>query len=57
MPIRGKIINAFKCSKNTFFNNEEVQAINQIILGGPYRRNFKVEECKVEKIIIMSDAD
>ena len=56
-PIRGKIINAFKCSKNTFFNNEEVQALNKIILGTEYKRNFKIEDCKVEKVIFMSDAD
>ena len=57
LPIRGKIINAFKCSKQAFFNNEEVQAITKIILGTEYRRNFKAEECKVEKIIFMADAD
>lgn len=56
-PIRGKIINAFACNKATFFNNEEVQSINQIMFGMPYRRDFKVSDCRVEKIVILSDAD
>lgn len=56
-PIRGKIINAFTCSRATFFNNEEVQSINQIMFGMPYRRDFKISECRVEKIIILADAD
>ena len=57
LPIRGKLINAFACSMSEFFNNEEVQSMNQIMFGMPYRRNFKVSECKVEKIIILTDAD
>lgn len=57
LPIRGKIINAFKCSKEKFFENQEVQGINRIILGSDYHKNFKVEECKVEKVIFMADAD
>lgn len=57
LPIRGKIINAFKCSKQVFFSNEEVQAITKIILGTEYRKNFTIEEVKVSKVIIMADAD
>ena len=54
-PIRGKIINAFACSKQKFFSNEEVQGINKIILGGEYRKNFDVSECKVSKIVFLTD--
>ena len=57
LPIRGKIINAFGCTKQKFFSNEEVQGITRIILGGDYRRNFDVSECKVSRVIFMSDAD
>lgn len=56
-PIRGKIINAFKASRQAFFSNEEVQGITQIIFGQEYRKGLTVEDAKVEKIIIMADAD
>ena len=56
-PIRGKIINAFNCSKTEFFNNEEVQGINKIILGGDYKKNFDISECKVSKVVFLTDAD
>ena len=58
MPIKGKVINAFQCSRQRFFENEEVQAIARIILGkGGYRRNFTIEEVQVSKVIFMADAD
>lgn len=56
-PIRGKIINAFKASRNAFFSNEEVQGITRIILGSDYKKGFDVSQCKVEKVIFMADAD
>ena len=55
MPIRGKIINPFKCSRETFFNNEEVQGITQIIFGQQYRRGLTVNDAKVSKIIFLAD--
>lgn len=56
-PIRGKIINAFKASKQAFFSNEEVQGITRIVFGQDYRKGLTVEDAKVEKIIFMSDGD
>lgn len=56
-PIRGKIINAFKNSKQAFFSNEEVQGITKIILGSDYKKGFDVKDCKVSKVIFMADAD
>ena len=56
-PIRGKIANAFKMPRNSFFSNEEVQGITRIILGSDYKRNFDVKDCKVSKVIFMADAD
>lgn len=56
-PIRGKIINAFKCTKEKFFSNEEVQGITQIVFGQEYRKGLTVDDMKVEKIIIDADAD
>ena len=57
LPIRGKIINAFSCSKEKFFSNEEVQAITKIILGTDYRKNFDISDCKVTKVIFLADGD
>ena len=57
LPIRGKIINAFANSRDKVFANEEFQSISKIILGTEYRRHFKIEDVKVEKVIIMADAD
>jgi DNA gyrase/topoisomerase IV subunit B len=56
-PIRGKISNAFQKSKAAFFANEEVQGINQIILGKDYHKGFTIDEVKVSKVIFMADAD
>ena len=56
-PIRGKIINAFKASKQAFFSNGEVQGITQIIFGQEYKKGLTIDDCKVDKIIFMADAD
>ncbi len=56
-PIRGKIINAFKASKQAFFNNEEVQGITRIVFGQDYHKGLTIDDCKVDKIIFMSDGD
>ena len=57
-PIRGKIPNAFRTSRNEFLNNAEIQGMCKIILGGPYRRDFDpIKDVEWEKIIILSDAD
>ena len=54
-PIRGKIINAFKASKQAFFSNEEVQGITQIIFGQEYKKGLTIDDCKVDKIVFMAD--
>lgn len=54
-PIRGKIKNAFKCSRQEFFNNEEVQGITQIVFGQEYRKGLTVDDAKVTKIIFLAD--
>ena len=57
-PIRGKIKNAFSCSAKDIMENSEIQAINKIILGSSYRRNFDpIKDVKFEKIIFLADAD
>ena len=56
-PIRGKIANAFRMSKQAFFSNEEVQAITQIIFGQEYKKGLTLEDVKVSKVIFFADAD
>ena len=56
-PLRGKIPSAFEKSKQSFFDNAEIQGIARIILGKPYVRNFDVKDVEWEKIIFMCDAD
>ncbi|MFA6843970.1 MAG: toprim domain-containing protein, partial [Bacilli bacterium] len=55
-PIRGKIPNAFKTSKDKFLGNAEVAGIITII-GGGYGKDFDITKVKWDKIIIGTDAD
>lgn len=55
-PIRGKLPNAFRTTKEKFLSNAEVAGIIQII-GGGYGRNFDISKVKWDKIIFCTDAD
>ena len=55
-PIRGKMLNAFSTPRAKFLENKEVQGITSI-LGAGIGKNFDIEKCKYDKIIILSDAD
>lgn len=55
-PIRGKIPNVFTKSEADILKNEEVSAILTII-GAGYGRKFDLNKCKVDRVIIMADAD
>ena len=56
LPLRGKIINAYKSSLEKVLSNVEVQSIIQAVgIGvGPH---IEMEKLRYHKIIIMSDAD
>ena len=54
--IRGKMPNAFSTTKEKFLGNEEVKAIIGI-LGAGYGKNFNLDKCPYDKVIILSDAD
>lgn len=56
MPIRGKIINPEKNDYAKLMQNEEVAAIISA-LGTGIREDFKIEDLRYGKIIIMTDAD
>lgn len=55
-PIRGKILNVFQATPQKIAANAEVMGIVQI-LGAGYGKNFDINKLKVNRIIIMSDAD
>ena len=56
-PIRGKMPNAFTTATKSFFQNEEVASILNIIGYKNYTSKFDPDQLRVSKIIIMSDAD
>ena len=56
MPIRGKIINPEKNDYARLMQNEEVSSIISA-LGTGIREDFKIEDLRYGKIIIMTDAD
>lgn len=56
-PIRGKMPNAFSTPKEKFLQNAEVQAILTILNNGNWGKNFDINKCPFEKVIILSDAD
>ncbi|MCX7831368.1 MAG: DNA topoisomerase (ATP-hydrolyzing) subunit B [Actinobacteria bacterium] len=56
LPLKGKIINVQKASKNKVFHNEEIGAIITAI-GTGVGDDFDINNLRYGKIIIMSDAD
>jgi len=55
-PLKGKPPNAMVKSTKDFIENDEANGIMHI-LGGTYGKNFDINKCKFEKIIILCDAD
>lgn len=55
-PIRGKMPNVFEKSRTEVLGNAEVAGILTVI-GGGYGKSFDLSKCKVDKVIIMADAD
>jgi DNA gyrase subunit B len=56
LPLRGKIINAYKSREDKVLANEEVQSMIQAI-GCGIGEDFDVSRRRYDKIIIMTDAD
>ncbi|MCR9296088.1 MAG: DNA gyrase subunit B [bacterium] len=56
LPLRGKIINAYKSREDKVLANEEVQSMIQAI-GCGIRQDQDVSKRRYDKIIIMTDAD
>ena len=56
LPLRGKPLNVLKVKKEKIYQNEEIRTIIAA-LGTGIGANFKLEDLKFHKIIILSDAD
>lgn len=56
LPLRGKVVNAGKASLKQVVDNAEAQALITSI-GAGSGRDFKLEDCRYGRIIILCDAD
>ena len=56
LPLRGKPMNVLKGKKEKIYENEEIRTIIAA-LGTGIGANFKIDDLKFHKIIILSDAD
>ena len=56
LPIRGKILNVEKASKDRAFGNNEVQAIISA-LGTGIDEEFDADKLRYHKLVLMADAD
>ncbi|HEU4699209.1 MAG TPA: DNA topoisomerase (ATP-hydrolyzing) subunit B [Gemmatimonadales bacterium] len=56
LPLRGKILNVEKARIDKILSNEEIRSIITAI-GTGVREDFKLEDARYHKVIIMTDAD
>ncbi len=56
LPLRGKVVNAYKTSQVDVFKNEEINTIIHTI-GAGIGPDFIAEESNYDKVIILTDAD
>jgi DNA gyrase subunit B len=57
LPLRGKILNVQKARVDKILSNEEIRAIVTAIGTGVGDDDFKLDEARYHKVIIMTDAD
>lgn len=56
LPIRGKILNVESASNEKLMNNQEINDLT-VALGCQLDKNFKLDDLRYERVIIMTDAD
>lgn len=56
LPLRGKVLNVEKSSKDDVLKNEELATIINTI-GAGYGSSFNLDDIEYDKVIIMTDAD
>lgn len=56
LPTRGKVINVFENTKTKVLQNTEYAGVLTIMDAG-YGKNFNLDKCRIDKVIIMADAD
>lgn len=56
LPLRGKVINSEKTKFTDIIKNEEINSMIYAI-GSNVGKDFEVEKCNYDKVIIMTDAD
>jgi len=56
LPLRGKILNVEKARIDKILSNEEIRAIITAI-GTGVRDDFKLEDARYHKVVLMTDAD
>jgi DNA gyrase subunit B len=57
LPLRGKILNVQKARVDKVLSNEEIRAIVTAVGTGIGQDDFKLEDARYHKVIIMTDAD
>ncbi len=57
LPLRGKVLNVQKAREDKMLNNAEIRSLITALGTGFGKEDFKIENLRYNKVIIMTDAD